>query len=361
MLLHACASHAPREHLPANAGPLRDESTPAQVSGALVKAPVHDGLFLPRSVEEAGPQSRAPRRRIGAAFDGPAETEFTPLGMSPRLTPRLESPDRLGADSAEFGQDFLPAQGLRAYKVKGMASWYGKRFHGGRTASGETYDMFAMSAAHLSLPIPSYARVTNLANGRSVVVRVNDRGPFHTSRVMDLSYAAAYKLGFADRGMAEVEIEPVIPPAGAAALPAAKAKPARGTALAQATSSSKPSSTTKAESSAPAATPGEPPLAVALAETDGPATPAAGSERKSSGKEKGISLQLGVFAKQEHAESLRGLVQKELAWVAGKLTLLNREGRYRLHLGPYRDAGEAKPVLEALRASLNLAPMIVAH
>ena len=94
---------------------------------------------------------------------------------------------------------------------KGVASWYGKMFHGRKTSSGDTYDMYAMTAAHPSLPIPSYVRVTNLANGRSTVVRVNDRGPFHPGRIIDLSYAAAYKLGYVDQGQAQVEIALVLP------------------------------------------------------------------------------------------------------------------------------------------------------
>jgi len=92
-----------------------------------------------------------------------------------------------------------------------MASWYGNRFHGKPTASGEKYDMYAMTAAHPILPIPSYARVTSLENGRSVVVRINDRGPFLHGRVVDLSYVAAWKLGFVDKGTARVEVEQIVP------------------------------------------------------------------------------------------------------------------------------------------------------
>ncbi len=100
---------------------------------------------------------------------------------------------------------------VQPFRQRGTASWYGKRFHGKKTASGEPYDMYAMSAAHPTLPIPSYARVTNLANGRSVIVRVNDRGPFHAGRVIDLSYAAAHKLGYIAQGSAQVEVEAIIP------------------------------------------------------------------------------------------------------------------------------------------------------
>lgn len=93
----------------------------------------------------------------------------------------------------------------------GRASWYGKKFHGKRTANGETYDMFKMSAAHKTLPLPSYARITNTSNNRSVVVRINDRGPFHPGRIVDLSYAAAAKIDLLHHGSAEVELELLTP------------------------------------------------------------------------------------------------------------------------------------------------------
>ena len=95
------------------------------------------------------------------------------------------------------------------YKESGIASWYGKRFHGKKTSNGETYDMYSMSAAHTILPLPSYVKVSNPANGRSVIVRVNDRGPFKHSRIIDLSYAAAYKLGYTNKGSTLVEVEAI--------------------------------------------------------------------------------------------------------------------------------------------------------
>ena len=97
-------------------------------------------------------------------------------------------------------------ENYRGYREQGIASWYGSKFHGHETSNGEIFDVYAPSAAHKPLPIPSYARVTNLENGRSVVVRVNDRGPFHEERLIDLSYAAAVKLGFMEQGTAPVEV-----------------------------------------------------------------------------------------------------------------------------------------------------------
>lgn len=127
-----------------------------------------------------------------------------------------------------FGKTYYPKNESTGYKETGMASWYGTKFHGKSTANGEMYDLYGMTAAHKTLPLPSYVKVTNLQNGRSVVVRVNDRGPFHSNRIIDLSFAAAKKLGYADAGTARVKVESVDPkrPVTAQKTAVAKAKPA---------------------------------------------------------------------------------------------------------------------------------------
>lgn len=112
------------------------------------------------------------------------------------------------------GKRYYTLSTSRGYKEKGIASWYGAEFDGQRTSSGEIFDMYAMTAAHRSLPLPSYVQVTNLENGRQVVVRVNDRGPFHPGRIIDLSYGAAVKLGFAREGTGRVEIRAINPRTG---------------------------------------------------------------------------------------------------------------------------------------------------
>jgi len=158
-------------------------------------------------------------RHIGdTGDDGPGG----PLPSNPDkiadARPRSE-PLNPGANSPYtiLGRKYVPYQSLTPYRARGIASWYGRKFHGKPTSSGERYDMYAMTAAHTILPIPSYARVTNLSNGRSVVVRVNDRGPFHSERIIDLSYAAAYKLGYVNVGSASVEVEAILPRGSAAA------------------------------------------------------------------------------------------------------------------------------------------------
>src|SRR4029077_7354771 len=110
-----------------------------------------------------------------------------------------------------FGREYVPATSLRPYRERGVASWYGRRFHGEKTSNGEIYNMYAMTAAHPTLPLPSYARVTGVASGKSVIVRVNDRGPFLHGRVIDLSFAAASRIGIAQKGSGEVEAEAILP------------------------------------------------------------------------------------------------------------------------------------------------------
>ena len=131
----------------------------------------------------------------------------------PDAVPRDEPRSKYGnPDSYRVrGHTYRVMKSAQGYRARGVASWYGKKFHGHRTSSGETYNMYAMTAAHRELPLPTWVRVTHLANGRSVVVKVNDRGPFHDNRLIDLSWAAAKKLGITASGTGVVEIEAIDP------------------------------------------------------------------------------------------------------------------------------------------------------
>ena len=144
--------------------------------------------------------------------DGPHANPPANLDRVPDAIPRSEPLSR-GANQPyeRFGKRYVPLTSVQPFKQRGLASWYGKRYHGEKTSNGEVYNMYQMTAAHPTLPIPSYARVTNVANGKSVVVRINDRGPFHAQRVIDLSYVAAHKLGYIQAGQAQVEVESVMP------------------------------------------------------------------------------------------------------------------------------------------------------
>src|SRR6056297_3263565 len=145
--------------------------------------------------------------RYTMATDRAPAGNFDVSGLDDAV-PVYEAPRRAGNKSPYkvWGKQYHVLDSNDGYVVRGTASWYGEKFHGHKTSNGEVFDMYAMSAAHKSLRIPGYARVTNLDNGRSVIVRVNDRGPFHGDRLIDLSYAAAKKLGYQGRGTARVEV-----------------------------------------------------------------------------------------------------------------------------------------------------------
>ena len=205
-----------------------------------------------------------------------------------------------------------------------MASWYGRQFHGQKTAVGEPYDMYAMTAAHPTLPLPCYVRVTNAQTGKSVVVRVNDRGPFYSGRVIDLSYAAAQRIGIAQRGSGEVIVETLVPGVIlTASAPAAAAAPALTAAL------------------APAAPAPESASALPLREDTS-----------------GIYLQLGAFANYANAENFLQHVESQVVWLGERAAVSQRDGYYRVQMGPYADRQEARRVGDLVKEALALAPTV---
>ena len=140
--------------------------------------------------------------------DGPGDNAPSEIDNIPDAQLKTETPlVRANKPYSALGQKYVPMTSYAPYTKKGVASWYGKRYHGKQTSSGEIYDMYGMSGAHTTLPIPSYVRVTNPENKRSVIVRINDRGPFKHDRLIDLSYAAAYKLRLSEKGSGLVEVE----------------------------------------------------------------------------------------------------------------------------------------------------------
>ncbi|MGQ0651615.1 MAG: septal ring lytic transglycosylase RlpA family protein [Betaproteobacteria bacterium] len=165
----------------------------------------------------AGCSSSAPQRGGFYKDDGPGDKPPPNLDAIADAVPRSEPLHRFANRPYHaLGRQYTPLTSVQAYRERGIASWYGRRYHGQKTSIGETYDMYAMSAAHPMLPLPSYARVTSVANGRSVVVRLNDRGPFLHGRVIDLSYAAAHRLRIVQAGSGEVEVEAIVPGAAPA-------------------------------------------------------------------------------------------------------------------------------------------------
>jgi rare lipoprotein A len=147
------------------------------------------------------------------ADKGWATNDLPDPASIPDAVPKLEPKSKYGnpASYVVFGRRYYTRNSSKGYIERGVASWYGRHFHGRKTSSGERYDMYAMTAAHKTLPLPTYARVTNLTNGRTAVVKINDRGPFHGDRVIDLSYSAARKLGVVAKGTGMVEIRAIDP------------------------------------------------------------------------------------------------------------------------------------------------------
>ena len=293
----------------------------------------------------------APRASRGGAYyqdDGPGDNPPADLDQIADAEPRLEPLARAANNPyTVFGQRYVPYKTLTPYRQRGIGSWYGRKFHGQRTSSGETYDMYAMTAAHATLPIPSYTRVTNLANGRSVIVRINDRGPFHSGRLIDLSYAAAYRLGYAGAGSASVEVESITPeemPLIAARrreTPQTVAAPPPGTRPEQADARPIAPVVVAAASPLPAA----PAQAAPLMPVDAVAG--------------GIYLQLGAFSARDNAENFRVRIYQQLAWLNDAIRIFTRDGMYRLDLGPYRDRDEAHGMAEKIREALQFKPLVV--
>jgi rare lipoprotein A len=316
--------------------------------------------------------SSAPRRGGYYQDDGPGASPPANLDKIADAEPRIEPLNRAAnSPYSVFGRQYVPFRSPQPYQQRGIASWYGRKFHGQRTSSGERYDMYAMTAAHPILPIPSYARVTNTRNGRSVIVRVNDRGPFLSGRIMDLSYAAAYKLGYIGAGSAPVEVEAILPedirtarwrePAPAETAPEPARVPTAVEAIPAPPAAAIAESGVAALPSAPAAE-----MIPAAPGTEIPAaTPAAQPEPKSevtipiAAESSGIYLQLGAFSARENAESLRVKLYQQLTWLNQAIRILPEGGLFRVHLGPYRDRSEAMEIADKIRDSLELKPVVV--
>lgn len=216
-----------------------------------------------------------------------------------------------------LGRTYRVLPSAKGYRERGTASWYGKKFHGRRTSMREPYDMYAMTAAHKTLPLPTYARVTNLDNGRSVIVRINDRGPFVDGRLIDLSYAAAARIGILGAGTGPVEVEAIVPPGmHATVAPREGARPASLVAAGSADASDR-----------------SPP------------------RRRAGGSGPGVTLQAGAFGSRDNAERLAG----ELRGHAIEPVRVERDRRltgsiWRVRIGPLADGETAGMVQRRLRA-----------
>ena len=229
--LAACATTGTASKKPVNEGP-KLVVQPAQTVNTA--PPLQRPKSSPYAAAQEDPSKRGDYVAGGLFRPGEADTvpDYVPdVDAIPEPEVRAEPRSRAGNKSySVLGKRYHVLDSAHGYAEEGLASYYGKKFHGRRTSNQEVYDMYAFTAAHKSLPLPSFARVTNLDNGRSVVVRVNDRGPFHAGRVIDLSYAAAVKLGYRDRGTARVRVEALTEDDGGDLL-ASRAPPAADTAM----------------------------------------------------------------------------------------------------------------------------------
>jgi len=275
----------------------------------------------------------APKRGGYYQDDGPPDRPPADLATAPDAEPRVEplSP-RANRPYTALGRSYTPMTSDAPFRQRGLASWYGRQFHGNRTASGEIYDMYGMTAAHPTLPIPSYARVTSVRDGRSVVVRVNDRGPFKDDRVIDLSYGAATRLGLVASGTGEVEVERLT--------------------FAQIASGEWRRSGSGRDATAARGAPGAdatPPPAVA---STLPAPPSAAAAR--------WSVQVGAFAQQDRAEDLAARVATVLGFSDGELAANQREARverdetlFRVLVGVLPDRASAVSLAQQLERLLG--------
>jgi rare lipoprotein A len=303
------------------------------------------------TISKAPGIERAPATRGGGYYldDGPGDNPPADIDSTPDAVPRVELLNRgTSRPYTVMGRTYTPMTSLQPYKARGVASWYGRRYNGKKTASGEIYDMYGMSAAHTILPIPSYARVTNPANGKSVIVRVNDRGPFVDTRLIDLSYTAAHKLGIINGGSAVVEVESIVP--GADAAPAAVAStPVEAPATAAPTPENAAAPAPQPE---PAATPVPDPRPQPAALAEAPTVP---TTRDASG----IYLQLGAFGSQANAENYLARLKTQIDWPTQALHVYSKDGLFRVHAGPYASQAEARQAADRISQALGIKPMVL--
>lgn len=223
-----------------------------------------------------------------------------------------------------LGETYRLLPSAKGYTATGTASWYGKKFHGLRTSSGEAYDMYRMSAAHRTLPLPSWVRVTNVANGKSVIVKVNDRGPFHSERIMDLSYAAAHRLDMLKSGTARVKLEAIDP---------AEWQASRGSRPA-------PAAVVAAAAPAPALS------STALpAEADGPPR---------------FFVQVGAFSSPANAGALQSRLL-ELVYAPVDIASSGAPAVNRVQVGPFFSREDADKVADIIRSNELGQPIVVAR
>ncbi|MEX0144475.1 septal ring lytic transglycosylase RlpA family protein [Massilia sp. LMS1-1-1.1] len=305
-------------------------------SGGKVKVPVRQDPTLP--VLPAAGSGRGGYYKD----DGPGDNPPANLRDVPDAEVRNEPySTRSNRPYVVFGKTYTPITDNEPFKQKGTGTWYGKKFHGQRTSSGEIYDMYKMTAAHPTLPIPSYARVTSIDSGQQVIVRINDRGPFHATRVIDVSYTAALKLGFLGKGSHQVVVERLLP-ADIDAILAARAAP-------------KPVPSVVARS---IDTPVETGAVVQPEITALSAVDATVAAPAPAALATGFYLQLGAYSRADNAEAGRAQLAP-YAQTLGNLDVVPAGPLFRLYGGPFTSRTDAARAAASLPASAGVKPIVI--
>jgi len=305
--------------------------------------------------------------------DGPGDRPPDGLLDTPDADPKIEPFSKAGSRPyAVFGKTYTPITDDRPFKQRGIGSWYGKKFHGQKTSSGELYDMYKMTAAHPTLPIPSYARVTNLKTGAQVIVRINDRGPFHSTRIIDLSYTAALKLGYLSSGSSELEVERLLPDeinriaenkrngVTTPPVPVNAANTANVVNAAPATSGVTVGSVAPQGQIMPISMTTLPAAAQANGSgSNGESGAASDSSATSAPLSSGFYLQFGAYAQEANARSARDKLMQNLSGAVDKLETVVVNGLYRLYAGPYTSRPAAMDAAQLIRQRANVTGFVV--
>lgn len=305
------------------------------ILAACSSSPVKSHKPAAEHAEAASSNSTKTTTKPGGYYldDGPGDNPPVNIDSIPDAVPHAEALlARANRPYKALGTSYTPMTSYVPYKQNGVASWYGKRYHGQKTSSGEVYDMYGMTGAHTTLPLPSYVRVTNPENGRSVIVRINDRGPFHSDRLIDLSYAAAYKLRLLDKGSGKVEVEAID----------TRVDAHPNVALKEPVAPENPVSTA-------------PPPVVEPSSAPAPATetPAGGSY-----------VQVGAFKYPGNADRLRDKLQQQNLTQNGDSGDVNvaswyNAGIYRVRLGPYASRADAEKAAEKIKQTLGAKAIVI--
>jgi rare lipoprotein A len=279
--------------------------------------------------------------------DGPGDNPPSDLYRTPDAQVRIEPYSKAASRPyVVFGKTYTPITHELPFSQRGVGSWYGKKFHGLPTSIGEPYDMYKMTAAHPTLPIPSYVRLTSIVSGKQVIVRVNDRGPFHADRIVDVSYTAALKLGLLGTGSHELQLERLLP-ADIERILAQQAAAARNPAAVPLANAAP---ATPAAPVAPAPVAPVPPGIEAMMLQTG-----SGSQALASGS---FYLQLGAFARLDNAEAVRARLAPYTGRL-GTLELVQAGAIHRLYGGPFQHRQDAAQAAAALPSGLGVTPLVV--